>query len=332
MKMPKILSVLLILALLFSLSACAAAGTGTAEPIVITDHANRTVEIHGTPERLVSGYYITTSLLIALGLEDQLVGIEAKAASRPIYALAAPELLELPNVGTAKEFNLEACIDLEPDLVILPLKLQSAAEQLDALGIPAICVNPEDDVRLAETVDMIAAATGTEKTAEKLLSYAKDALADLQDSLKDADASTVYLAGNASYLSTAGAAMYQNTLLENAGTVNAAASVTDTYWAEISYEQLLEWDPDCIVIVPAAAYTAEDLMNDEALSGLSAVQNGQVYAMPADYESWDSPVPSAFMGSLWIASRIHGDLYSEADYTETLKDFYKTFYDFDPAA
>lgn len=332
MRVQKIISILLTFVLLFSLTSCAAGGTNAGEPIVITDHAGRTVEITETPETIVSGYYITTSLVIALGLEDKLVGIEAKAASRPIYSLAAPELLELPNVGTAKEFNLEACIELEPDLVILPLKLKGVAEQLGELDIPAICVNPENDTLLSETVDMISTATGTEETAEKLLAYSDDALSALSDTLKDADKPSVYLAGNSSYLSTAGAEMYQNTLLENAGCTNAAASVTDTYWAEISYEQLLEWNPEYIVIVPAASYTAEDILNDEALSGLSAVQNGQVYAMPADYESWDSPVPSAFMGSLWIASQIHGDLYSEADYAETLKDFYETFYDFAPNA
>ena len=37
--------------------------------------------------------------------------------------------------------------------------------------------------------------------------------------------------------------MYQNYMIENAGGLNAAASVEDTYWAEVSYEQVLDWDP-----------------------------------------------------------------------------------------
>ena len=36
-------------------------------------------------QRIVSGYYITTSACIALGLKDKMVGIEAKADKRPIY-------------------------------------------------------------------------------------------------------------------------------------------------------------------------------------------------------------------------------------------------------
>ena len=100
--------------------------------------AGREVSIEAVPERIVSGYYISTSTLIALGLSDKLVGIEAKADKRPIYKLSAPQLIELPNVGTAKEFNLEGCLALEPDLVILPLKLKSAAQTLEELGIPVL--------------------------------------------------------------------------------------------------------------------------------------------------------------------------------------------------
>ena len=90
-------------------------------PITVTDHAGREVIIDEEPQKLVSGYYISTSLLIALELDEKLVGIEAKANKRAIYKLAAPELIDLPSVGTAKEFDLEVCAALEPDLVLLPL-------------------------------------------------------------------------------------------------------------------------------------------------------------------------------------------------------------------
>ena len=81
-------------------SSAAAASSEAAEaayPLTLTDQAGREVTLEAEPETLVSGYYISTSLLIALGLEDQLVGIEAKADSRPIYARSAPQLLDLPS-------------------------------------------------------------------------------------------------------------------------------------------------------------------------------------------------------------------------------------------
>ncbi|MDO4741258.1 MAG: ABC transporter substrate-binding protein, partial [Eubacteriales bacterium] len=83
------------------------------------------------------------------------VGIEAKADKRAVYRLAAPGLIELPNVGSAKEFDLEGCAALEPDLVILPLKLKNAAATLEALGIDVLLVNPEDQQLLREMTEMI---------------------------------------------------------------------------------------------------------------------------------------------------------------------------------
>ena len=309
-----------------SQSASAPAAVEEAMPVTLTDAAGRQVTIETEPETLVSGYYITTSMLIALGQQDKLVGIEAKADTRPIYALAAPELLELPSVGTAKEFDLEGCAALEPDLVILPLKLQESAEALEQLGINALVVNPEDMDLLEETLDLLGQATGSSERAHALMDYNAETEAEMAQLLADAEKPSVYLAGNSSYLSTAGSKMYQNTLIELGGGENVAAELEDDYWADISYEQLLAWNPDVIVIAADADYTKEDLLADSQLAGLTAVQNGAVYALPSAFEAWDSPVPSGVLGIRWMASALHGDLYSLDQFRQDAADFYKEFY------
>ena len=340
----RLAAALLAVALLLSLAGCAGGASSSAPasepasvsepaateapafPVTLTDAAGRTVTLEAQPETLVSGYYITTSMFIALGCEDRLVGIEAKADTRPIYALAAPALLELPSVGTAKEFDLEGCAALDPDLVVLPLKLKDTADALDQLGIPALVVNPESLEELEETLTLLGAAAGCADRAAELVAYNEETETFLAETLADAEKPVVYLAGNSSFLSTAGPAMYQHTLIELGGGVNAAAELTDTYWAEISYEQLLAWDPEVIVIVPGADYTKEDLLADPQLAGLAAVQAGKVYTMPTAFESWDSPVPSALVGSRWMASALHPDLYSFDAFAADAADFYSRFY------
>ena len=47
-------------------------------PVTITDHLGREVTIEKQPESFVSGYYISTSLMIALGLDDQLVALRQR--------------------------------------------------------------------------------------------------------------------------------------------------------------------------------------------------------------------------------------------------------------
>lgn len=298
----------------------------TVYPVTVTDQAGREVTIEKEPSSIVSGYYISSSLLIALGLKDKIVGIEAKADKRPIYKLAAPEMTELPNVGTAKEFNLEACAALLPDLVILPMKLKDAAQSLTDLGITVLLVNPESQDLLTEMINTIATATNTNSEAAKLLAYIDSQKAILTSALSGVEPESVYLAGNSSFLSTAGPSMYQSSIIELAGGKNAADSITDTYWTEISYEQLLAWDPSYIIIASDAEYTVDDVMNDPNLAECTAVKNSHVYAIPGDVEALDSPVPAGILASVWLAGILHPDQVPTDTYTTEMTNYYETFY------
>lgn len=322
--MKKILALVLAISMLLNASAAMA----QTAPVTVTDQAGREVTIEKTPQRLVSGYYISTSLLIALGLEDQMVGIEAKAAKRPIYRLSAPELIDLPNVGTAKEFDLEGCAALEPDLVILPLKLKNAAETLESLGMDVLLVNPENQELLLDMMDLIAAATGKEAEVRKLKEFTSTQAQVLAEALAAVETPTVYLAGNSSMLSTAGDAMYQSDMIRLAGGLNAAAGIADPYWVEISYEQLLAWNPEYIVLASDASYTVEDVLNDPNLAACKAVMNGQVVQLPNKAEAWDSPVPSSILGALWLANVLHPEQVSQEMCIALIDEYYETFYHF----
>lgn len=297
-------------------------------PITVTDQVGRTVTIEEEPQRLVSGYYISTSLLIALDLDEKLVGIEAKADKRAIYQLSAPELIDLPNVGTAKEFDLEGCAALEPDLVILPLKLKDAAQTLEGLGIPTLLVNPEDQDLLNEMIDLVATATNTQEQAQALADFSVAQETRLTETLAGVEKPSVYLAGNSSMLSTAGDAMYQSDMIRMAGGTNVAAEIEDTYWVEISYEQLLTWDPEYIVLASDATYTVEDVLNDPNLAACTAVVNGNVIQMPGKAEAWDSPVPSGILGAVWLSGELHPEVCTTSECEAVIDEYYETFYGF----
>lgn len=341
--MKKIIALILTITLLFSFAACTGSNdsddttnTGlnipseVTFPVKVTDQLGREVTIEKKPEKIVSGYYISTSLLIALGLEDNLVGIEAKADSRPIYKLAAPKLLELPSVGTAKNFDLEGCAALNPDLVILPAKLKDSIPALEELGIKVLAVNPENGDLLNEAIDIISKATSTTQIAYMLKSFSNALINQISNAIVGSKKPSVYLSSNGTFTAAAGAKMYQNTIIENAGGTNAAAEITDTSWAKVSYEQINKWNPDVIVIASDADYTVEDVLSDPAVSQVTAVKEKRVYKMPDSFESWDSPVPSGMLGTAWLANKLHPDKYSDETYEENVKEFYEVFYGFTP--
>lgn len=324
--MKRILAIMLVLAL--GLSLCAAAEG--AFPVTVTDQAGREVTIEREPETIVCGYYIATSMLIALDQDEKLVGIENDADKRPVYALSAPHLLDLPGMGNVKLFDLEACAALDPDLVVLPLRQADTAPTLEELGYTVLFVNPESPELLAQSISLLGAATGSSERAQALNAHIEGALSALGEAIGGAEKPSVYLSGNSAFLKTAGPAMYQHNLIERGGGENVAAELSDTYWAEISYEQLLAWDPEAILMAADASYTAEEVLSDPNLQSLRAVEGGRVYKLPNAIESWDSPVPASFLGSLYLASVLHPDRFSEQAYAEAVRAFYTQFYGFEP--
>lgn len=306
-------------------------------PVTVKDMAGREVTIEKQPERIVSGYYISSSACIALGLTDKMVGIEDKSAKRPIYKLAAPALIDLPNVGSAKAFDLEACIATEPNLVILPMKQKDTAQTLQEMGIATLLVLPESHEQLIEMFTLIGTATNTVKQAEKLISYYNtklSAVTELTRDIPDDEKPVVYLGSTGDILRTAPREMYQASLITTAGGKNAGDVLEGSSWTDIDNETFLTMNPDIIVIptdnfaVSSPDYTAEDVMNNPTFSDVTAVKNSAVYQMPVGYEAWDSPVPSGILGTLWMLKTLHPELYPAEQFAADVNEFYTVFYGF----
>ena len=311
--------------------------TDVTYPVTVKDMAGREVTLEKQPERIVSGYYISSSACIALGLTDKMVGIEDKSAKRPIYKLAAPALIDLPNVGSAKAFDLEACIATEPDLVILPMKQKDTAQTLQEMGIATLLVLPESHEQLIEMFTLIGTATNTVKQAEKLISYYNtklSAVTELTRDIPDDEKPVVYLGSTGDILRTAPREMYQASLITTAGGKNAGDMLEGSSWTDIDNETFLTMNPDIIVIpadnfaVSSPDYTAEDVMNNPTFSDVTAVKNGAVYQMPVGYEAWDSPVPSGILGTLWMLKTLHPELYPAEQFAADVNEFYTVFYGF----
>lgn len=328
-KNKKIISVLLIVIVSLSiLSGCQMTEQDTEiEHIVITDQLGREVTIPANVERIISSYYITSSLLIALDAKDKVVGIEIKADKRELYKKAAPEFLELPAVGSGKTINIEECLKLEPDLVIIPYRLKDFIEKFDALNIPVIAVAPESMESFLDCTEIIGKAIGKEDRALELINYYNDKINLAVSATKNIiEKPNVYISGSDSPLTTCTSKMYQNDLIEMAGGQNASASLMDGYWTTISIEELLNWNPDYMYRVQYASYDINDIVNNKKYENINAIKNNKVFTFPSKIEPWDYPTPSSVLGILWLMNSLHPELYSIEDYIADAKDFYQRFF------
>lgn len=328
--MHRIFKVLISVAIVLSLCcACLAEGEEPqAAPVTmtVTDQAGREVVITSPATRIVSCYYISTAALVALGLEDNLVGVEMKAETRGLYNLAAPQLVSLPAVGSGKGVNIEEIAALDPDVVILPLRLSEDAATLEELGIPVVLVNPETQADFEACLRLLGVITGRYDEAAALLERCSDITSSVIGSVAEAEKPTVYLAAGSDYLTTYPSGLYQDDLIAVSGGVNVAAEMDGDSKVTIDAEQLLAWNPDYIFIVADADYSAGDLMADERLSGLTAVTEGRVYTFPSGIEPWDYPTPSAVLGQLFMASCLHPDIVAYDDFIEGAAAFYNDIF------
>ena len=246
----------------------------------------------------------------------------------PPVKMANGKLLDLKQVGSLKELDIEAIAELKPDLVLMPLKLKEKAQILTDLGIQVLIVNPETHEQLVEMLKLIGKACGVEEKAKQLTDYYQTQI-DKMTKTSHQKTQSVYMGSNSAYLETAPATMYQSTLIETAGGKNVAEELEGNYWTQVSYETLLKMNPDMIVIPSAANYSVEDIMNDSQLKSLKAIQEENVFQMPKGIEEWDSPIPSGVLGTMWLYSLLHNEIYSYDAFIKDVQDFYKTFYGFD---
>lgn len=335
MRNKRILSLFVVLIVLLSfLSGCGTKNaeevtpTTSTEEITVTDQIGRTVTLDKPAEKIVSSYYISTALLIALGMENNLVGIEAKADTRELYRLAAPNLLDLPAIGSGKGINVEEIASLNPDVVIIPQKLQESVSAFENLEIPVLVVDPETMDNFKNCISLLSTITGTTEKGDALLSYYDEKMNEIKEKTEKLDSyPAVYLSGGSEYLSTCTSKMYQNEMISLSGGKNVSSELTNGYWQKISAEQLNIWAPEYIFAVSYADYKLDDMINDPALAEIPAIKEGNVLTFPSNIEPWDYPTPSSVLGVLYLTHKLHPEIYSEEEYINEATAFYREFFD-----
>lgn len=94
----------------------------------------------------------------------------------------------------------------------------------------------------------------------------------------------------------------------------------------VTPEQLLEWDPDFILLPGGAAYTEEDILADERLAGLYAVRNNRILTLPEALEAADSYSMLVGMQVQWLAMQLHPEFFEKQAVCEEILDFYQKRY------
>ena len=199
-------------------------------------------------------------------------------------------------------------------------------------GIPTVFIQASLDT-MADAYDKLGELLGMEEAAGERSDYIRAVLDRAAACRGRIEEPVTFYYGQGEYgLATSGVGSTHTEAVETAGGVNVAQLeiTTGAGQSEVSFEQVLLWDPDVILLDPDSNY--EEIFDDPVWRELRAVQDGRVYEIPFGPYSWTDRPPSVqrVMGVLWAGKLLYPQLYG-GDIVAEAQEFYRLFFHYELA-
>lgn len=299
-RTTKILSVIILLSVLL-LTACK-----PVTPQTYTDSLQREVTLLQPAQKIVSLAPSNTELLFAIGAGSQVVG-------RDDFSDYPAEAAQLPSVGGSMgDYNLEAIVALQPDLVLLSeLNSSDLVQSLENLGLKVYYLgNPVEIEGLYTNLENLGKITGHEADAASLIESLKAKVSKVDELIATTSTRPLVFyeldATEPTKPWTAGPGTFVDQLITRAGGENLGGSL-DGAWVQISQEALIINDPEIIVMGDSIyGITAEQVAERAGWENLKAVTDGQIY--PFDDDLVSRPGPRLVDGLIELARIIHPEI------------------------
>lgn len=297
----------LLLVLLCAVTAGFAFGVGDVEvrqstgSVTVTDSADRTFSFDGHPDRVISAAPNITEIVFALGRGDTLVG-------RTDFCDYPPEVASIPSIGNLMEPNIEAIVELEPDVVIASSHFQhEVADTLAELGIIVLYYfTPNSFDGTYDTIASIGGLLGAADEADRIVAQMRSDVEDVLDTVAQAQRrpTVYYVVGFGQWGDfTAGGDTFIGQMLDMVGADNIASDLEG--W-NYSFEKIVEADPE-IMICSQFWGTKESIESTDGYKDLSAVAEGRLYAF--DSNTVDRQGPRLAEGLRALAQIVHPHLF-----------------------
>lgn len=306
---------------------------------IITDSAGREVEIPSEITKIAPSGPLAQIVLYTVS-PDKLAGLAADFSDEAKQYIDE-KYWGLPKFGQFygknASLNMEALIAEAPDVIIdIGEAKKTVKEDMDALqeqlNIPVIFVEATLPT-MADAYEMLGDITGEKEQAGKLADYCRAEIGKADRNaaaIADADRKSVYFGLGDDGLHTNAKGSIHADVIDRIGAVNAAdvEAVSSGGGSEVSFEQVLLWNPDLIIVDSQKLY--DTLTADPMWQELDAVKNGKIFKIPTAPYSYMSSPPSVnrMIGIEWLGSLVYPEIYT-SDIREEVKNFYQLFYHID---
>jgi len=298
------------------------------KPIVLPEHITR---IYGSAPPI--------SFMIYVIDDTPLIGVNSPQTNKDNNngeKFLSKHFMELPILGGWHGNNipnLEAILAAKPDVIITwdtPLLNEKTAKDLARISIPALKVNIDDSQNYPEVFRYLGRVMQKEERANALANMAQTYLDELKTfvaSIPEKERTKVYYAEGDFGLQTECDRSFHSEPLALAGgnLVHKCVQSSVVGLQEVSFEQILLYDPEVIIVQNPTFY--KTVFREKKWAVLKAVQNKKVYLVPKSPFNWTDRPPSfmRILGAHWIASKLYPTRYPYK-IEDKVKAFYQLFF------
>ncbi|MBR5308453.1 MAG: ABC transporter substrate-binding protein [Clostridia bacterium] len=314
-------------------------GKDKGEFITVTDHLGNVVEVPKEIKSVAIGkiYPMASVISVFFDSAEIITGMPEQcmtAAKNSLLSELYPEILDAETgYINGANLNIEALLELNPDVYIYNVADASHGEICRKAGIPAVAVavnkwEYDAVTTLNSWIDLLSQLFPENEKASVVDRYSKDILERIEQRTKDIhDAEKEKLFFLYQYsdtnIATSGSRFFGQYWADAVGAYNVGSVIDKDNSVSVNMEQIIEWNPECILITNFTTATPEEIYEDEKWQTIDAVKNKRVYKMPLGmYRSYtcgvDTPVTL-----MWIAKTVYPELFSDINITEETKQYYK---------
>jgi iron complex transport system substrate-binding protein len=298
------------------------------------DSAERYVAIPDRIGRIMPADQSAAVLIYVLA-PDKLVGW-SQPLSREQRGFIPGKFARLPVVGQLSgptpTAGAEGVTRLHPDLIIYTgVVSQEAATRADAIqqqtSTPYLVLDGGIQ-QIPNTLATVGAMLGVGERGQSLANDARTAIDGLRGRLlitESTDRPLVYYGLGPNGLQTGLPGSPVMAAIDQAGVINVADRLGADGIANVTREQIFQWNPAIIIAQQRSFYNA--LVRSPSWRGLAAVAAKRVYLEPSDPFGWigDPDGVNRIIGLPWLSSLCYPAVYQE-DFRATVRDFYDKFY------
>jgi iron complex transport system substrate-binding protein len=284
--------------------------------IEVTDFRGKKITLKKPATRIICLIESALSGIYMLHAGDNVIGIPSdiyNENTKTQYALLDDRIRvsKLPTPGNWDFVSIENIVALQPDLVIIWASQTESIASIEENGIPIYAVFLKSFNDIYKEIKDFGLLTGKSQRADSLIKYTKDEILKLKSTQQSSviTKKSVYFMWPQGLLETAGTTSTVNELIELAGAKNSCPIPQEH--VVINKENLLDWNPDIIVMWFNALHNPDEIINNSGLHYLNAVRNRQVYEFPSVFlcDLWTLKFPySAKLLAKWCYPSAFADL------------------------